>query len=297
MKTKLTGIALLILSLTGCIKETLDKCPEGNVRINVYAEKFQTNSSIATQDIEEQIGKRIQFLHCVLYKDNDYLRDTVIEAISTVKEAYYPLDFSGLPFGNYNLVIVGNCSSEAMGGDYHQWGGLNILYSGIEKTADFFAALLPFTVDCDCTIRLDLKLRRLLGVVRCEMKGLPNEVEEIEVIFHNVNSQLGKDGVFSKPIRISKRFPVIQSRSRQPNNILLGIFPTLTDSPASYELKLYASGQNEALFSKVMSENVSITRNQLIELLTDFSEGEVQFSIHMDTNWEDYINGGEVEIN
>lgn len=296
MKKQLTGLLLCLFSITGCVKETLDKCPEGNVRINIYAEKFQTNSTAATQDIEEQIGKRIDFLHCILYKGNDYVLDSLIENISGVNGSFFPIDFSGLPFGDYHLLVVGNCSPEAMGGDFHRQGEMDLLYLGADRTDDMFATLLPFTVDCDCSLLFETKLRRLLGVVRCEINGLPDAINELEVIFHNVNSRLSKDGIYSHTIDVSKRIPVVRTRNTQPQSILLGIFPTITDKPASYELKLYSDGQKEAVVSQVMPEDVNIVRNQLIELLSDYSGGKMQFTVRLDTKWEDYINGGEVEI-
>lgn len=296
MKTKLTGILLLLSFFSGCVKETLDTCPEGNVRVNVYAEKFQTGSSAATQDIEEKINQRIYFMHCILYKEDTYVMDTVIEDLSGNNEPYYPVNFSQLPFGDYNLIIVGNCSPEAMSGDFNQWGGLNLLYPGADQTDDLFATLLPFTVDCNCTMQFDTKLRRLLGVVRCEVTAIPEGIDEFEIIFHNVNSQLGKEGIYSNTIQVNKRMPVVRTRSTAPQTALLGLFPTITDQPASYELKLYSNKQSEAVFSQVISDNVPVLRNQLTELLTDFSNGQLEFTVRLDTKWDDSIQGGEVEI-
>lgn len=296
MKTKIAGIAIFLLSLAGCVKETLDKCPEGNVRVNVYAEKFQTNSSDVTSDIEDQIGKRIDFMHCILYRDDDYVLDTVIEGVSGVKDSHLPVDFRQLPFGNYNLVIIGNCLPETMGGDFHLRDGMLLLYPGADKAEDMFATVVPFTVDCDCSTEFSTKLRRLMGVVRCEMNGLADDVSEIEVIFHNINSQCGKDGIFSLPIDINKRVKIIRTRSTEPQSVLLGVFPTVSDKPASYEIKFYAEGQTEPTFSKVMSDKINILRNQYVELISDFSKGEVQFTIRLDTQWDDHMQGGEVEI-
>lgn len=296
MKIQLTGIFLFLFSLTGCVKETLDKCPERNVRISIYAEKFQTQSDAATQDVEDKIGQRIHLLRCILYKEDSFFLDTLIENISGVNASLYPIDFGALPWGNYNLLVTGNCATEVMGGDFHQPGGMSLLYPGIDKTEDLFAAQLPFTVDCDCAMQFETKLRRLLGVVRCEINGIPEEVTEIEVLLHNVNSSLGKGGVYSKPVDVSKRIPVVRTRSTLSQSILMGTFPTLTDKPASYELRLYTAGQEQAVFSKVMSEKVDILRNRLTELVTDFSDEEVRFSIRVDTQWDDYVNGGEVEI-
>lgn len=296
MKTKIAGIAIFLLSLAGCVKETLDKCKEGNVRINVYAEKFQSKYSDVTRDIEPQFGKRIEFMHCILYQEDNYVLDTVIDNVSAVKDSHMPIDFHQLPFGNYNLVIIGNCLPETMSGDFHRRGGMLLLYPGADKTEDMFASVVSFTVDCDCTMEFSTKLLRLLGVVRCEMNGLADDVSEIEVIFHNINSQCGDNGVFSLPIDLSRRIKIMRTRSTEPQSLLLGVFPTLSDKPATYEVKLYSEGQTEPTFSKVMSDKINILRNQYVELISDFSKGEVQFTIRLDTQWDDHMQGGEVEI-
>ena len=188
------------------MRETLDKCPERNVRINVYAEKFQTNTAAVTQQVEEEIGKRIRFLHCVLYCEDIYVMDTLIENISGVNVSLVPIDFGELPFGRYNLVIIGNCKSDAMEGDFHRWGGMSLLYLGADRTDDMFGAFLSFTVDCNCALQFETKLRRLLGVVSCEIKGIPDEVTEFEVIFHRVNSRLSEGGNYDTPVDVVSGF-------------------------------------------------------------------------------------------
>lgn len=297
MKTRITGILMLFLSLTGCVRETLDSCPEGNVRIHLYAEKFQTNSSGATEDTEEVFSKRIRYLHCILFKDNTYVMDTVISDFSGTEGAFYTLFFPGLDFGDYQLVTIGNCSPDAMSGDLHTPGALTLLYQGAGQTEDLFASLLNFTADCDCVQEFPTKLRRLQGVVRCKLTNLPDNVTEAEVILHNVNSKLGKSGVYHTNIDASRRVSVekLNRNNTKGLDIILGAFPTSPQRSASYELKLYAPG-NTVVFDQVMTGDVHIIRNQLIELVTDFSNGNLRFEVIVDGKWEDYVNGGEVEI-
>lgn len=288
---------MLFLSLTACVKETLDSCPEGNVRINLYAEKFQTNSSGAIEDSEEVFNKRIRYLHCILFKDNTYVLDTVIPDLSGVEGAFYTLFFPSLDFGNYQLVTIGNCSPDAMSGDLHIPGGLTLMYLGADQTEDLFASALNFTVDCDCVQEFETKLRRLLGVVRCKITNLPDNVAEAEVIIHDVNSKLGKGGLYNTNTDVSRRVPVerLNRANTKDLDIILGTFPTSAQHPASYELKFYTSG-NTVMFDQVMTNDVYILRNQLVELVTDFSDGTPRFEVIVDGKWEDYVNGGEVEI-
>ena len=58
----------------------------------------------------------------------------------------------------------------------------------------------------------------------------------------------------------------------------MGIFPAVEDRPASYELKFYAGGRTDPVFDKVIYQQVEIVRNQLIELITDFSTGEMHLT-------------------
>lgn len=297
MKTRIAGILMLFLSLTACVKETLDKCPEGNVRINLYAEKFQTNSSGATENSEEVFNKRIQYLHCILFKDNTYVLDTVIPDLSGMEGGFYTLFFPSLDFGDYQLVTLGNCPPDGVSGDLRTPGGLTLLYQGVDQTEDLFASALNFTVDCDCVQEFETKLRRLQGVVRCKITNIPDAATEAEVILHGVNSKLGKGGLYSTNIDVSRRIPVerLNRSNTKDLDIILGTFPTSSQQPASYELKLYNSG-HAVMFDQVMTTQVNVIRNQLVELVTDFSDGTLHFEIIVDGKWEDYVNGGEIEV-
>lgn len=298
MKTQLTGILLLFLTLSACVKETLDKCPEGNVRINVYAEKFQTNSAAVRQDAEEAFNKRIELLHYILYKDNAYVLDREVSNVSGASGAAYSFNLPQLAMGDYQLVVIGNCTPDAMSGDIHIPGDLSILYTGAGSTEDLFASRLDFTVDCDCPLEFETKLRRLQGVIRCQLKNVPKEVSEAEVIIHGVNSVLGKGGVYSQTIDINKRVtvPTQQADGSRDINIILGAFPTPDAQPASYQLKLYTPSRKEAVFDQVITRDVKVERNQLVELLADFADGSFSFEIKVDGKWEDYVNSGEIEL-
>lgn len=296
MKTKLTVVLLIWIALSGCVKETLDPCPSGNVRIKVYAEKFQTNSSEAGKDCEESFSTRIKFLHCILYKGSSYVMDTTVSDVSAVSGPYLDFGIPNLDFGNYQLVVIGNCSPDAMRGDIHVPGGLSLLYTGVDATEDLFAASLDFTVDCNCTQEFETKLRRLLGVIRCHITHVPDNIDEAEVTIHGVNSELGKGGLYSHNIDITRRMS-IPSLTRAANGltVVLGAFPTITNKPASYELKLFASGQTDPVYSQVLTQEVNVVRNQLVELYTDFADGNVHFEIRVNSRWDDFIPGGDVE--
>ncbi len=298
MKTKLSSILLIFISLTSCVKETLDKCEVGNARINFYAEKFQTNSPGIMDNCEEIFNKRIQFLHFILFKDETYVMDTTVTDLSATKGNCHTLILPDLGFGNYRLVTIGNCSPDAMLNDLHIPGNLSLLYRGVDQVEDLFASALDFTIDCNCTQEFVSKLRRLSGVIRCRIINIPDNICDAEITIHGITSECGKGGIYSKRIDISQRIPVekLQRSSNKDIDILLGAFPTLTDKPASFGLKLYTPDKPEAIFNEILTTKVNVVRNQLVELLTDLKNGTLNFEIIVDGKWDDYVNGGNVEI-
>lgn len=303
MKTKFTVILSLFLALAGCIEEELDKCLEGNVRVKIYAEKFQTNSPDATIDCEDTFNSRIQTLHCMLYKDSAFVMDTAITDVSATRGPFFEFTIPNLEFGDYHMVIIANCSPAAMRGDFRRRDGLSLLYIVGDKTDDLFGGTVDFTVDCDCTLEQATKLRRLLGVVRCRVHNVPENVTEAEITLHGVCSSLGKGGIYGDNIDVTRRVPIqeLQDLSRAANSrgteVTLGVFPPVTDQFAAFRLKLLSGTSDVPYFDKLVSSNVKIERNQLVELISDFSDGNFNFEIKLDSKWGDYVNGGGAEAN
>ena len=152
MKTQLTGILLMLVTLTSCVKETLKECPTGNVRIDLYVEKFQTNSAAPTEDAEEIFNQRIQVLNCVLYKDHKYVMDTTISDVSMASQPYFTIFLPDLDFGNYEMVVIANSDPTLLKGDFHIPGDRNISYPGVDKMKDLFATNLEFTLNCNLSL-------------------------------------------------------------------------------------------------------------------------------------------------
>ena len=295
MKTQLTGILLMLVTLTSCVKETLKECPTGNVRIDLYVEKFQTNSAAPTEDAEEIFNQRIQVLNCVLYKDHKYVMDTTISNVSMASQPYFTIFLPDLEFGNYEMVVIANSDPTLLKGDFHIPGDRNITYPGVDKMKDLFATNLEFTLNCNCTEKFQAKLRRLEGVIHLSFRNLPTDIQEAEVTIHGVNSNLGIDG-YTQSIDVIRRFPMnILTGSRDPG-MSIGVFPTTKGSPATFRLKLFKDSGNVAVYDEVAKEPLNIVRNQLVELLIEFSNGNLSFEIKIDTLWEDLINGGEIEV-
>ena len=295
MKTQLTGILLMLVALTSCVKETLQECPTGNVRIDLYVEKFQTNSVLPTEDAEEVFNQRIQFLNCVLYKDNKFVLDTTISDVTVASKPYFTIFLPDMDFGNYEMVIIANCDTTVLQGDCHIPGNRNLIYPGVDKVKDLFAANLNFTLDCNCTAQFQTKLKRLVGVVHFSFRKLPTDIKEAEVTIHGVNKSLGIGG-YTQSVDVTRRFPVnILTRSGDPG-MMTAVFPTAKDLPGTFRLRLFNDEGDVAVYDKVAPDPVNIVRNQLVELLSDFSNGELTFEIKVNTPWEDLVNGGEVEV-
>lgn len=291
MKTRAIFFFALLISLGGCIKETLDECPTGNVRVHVYVEKFQTDSESPTQDIEASFRTRIQYFHCLLYKDNQLVSDTVIPETSGVQQSSYTWEAQNLEFGDYQLLIIANSDPATSNGDLSTLGEYYLVYPGTDQTQDFFATTLPFTVNCDCLEEYHTKLRRLQGVVRCVFNNLPAAATEVEFSLQNLSSkaQLGKKQ-YTGTTDVSKRIPIPAATSASPFSVVIGTFPTPENQTTTYAIKLYSNAGSSPIYDQVVNREVKIQRNQLNQLITNFSSEGLSFEVIVNQNWDDVVN-------
>lgn len=296
MNTKLGSIIVMLLVLSGCVKETLDPCPVGNVKLNVYVEKFQTNSSNPSDGIEESFNKRIHDLHYYLYRNGMLICDTVLSGVTNVADPYYSLLFENLDFGEYRLLLVANSDPTVLKGDAKVADEVYIQYPGAEETDDYFTEDFRFSVECDCTSEYTAKLKRAHGVVRSVVKHLPQGISEVEITLDGVNSQKHTNSGYSNNIKVTKRYPVNETETGQAIHFILGTFPTPEGQPATYEIKFFASGQSAPVYTQRIEKNLIVQRNQLTEVVSDFVDGTIQFEIKMDSQWNDFIDGGGIVI-
>lgn len=297
MKTTILGIIVALFTLAGCIKEDLDPCPAGNVRMNIYAEKFQNISEDPMLSTETDFKGRMSHLRYFLYQ-GDVLKDQgIVRDFSGVNGAFYTLSWQNLDFGDYRLVLVGNSTANAMTGDGSVADNLLLTYPGADLTEDYFSAVFPFTVDCNCTTDFNVGLSRMQGVVRYTFKNVPADLTDIEIGMTGVTAQKHITGDYEGAGNATHRHTILPVRAVAGPDFSIGIFPTLPDKKAVFSMKLYRNHEPEPYYDRMVTDTLRIRRNQLLEIGTTFSDGEVFFEIKMDASWDGSTPGGDTEIN
>lgn len=286
MKNLTFPILLLAGFLSGCIKEDLKECPpeSGNLKINIYAEKFQTTSENPLQDTEEKLNRRISSMFLQLSR-NDTIVETQTPDIRNNSTDAYLFESKELPLGRYSLRIVANKPSS---------GDFTITYPGADQTQDYFAVTFPFELDCNCTTELSTKLQRLQGVVLCRLNNLPATTSEIEISLKGItkNWLLKDKNVYSDTMTVTRRINLTGNPAEDSISMTLGTFPTPEGQKATYTIRLFRKGESQPFFTRTADQQIEVKRNQLTELLCDFSNNSFNFEIRIDSRWEDALGGG-----
>lgn len=297
MKAKVLGILLALFTLAGCIKEDLDPCPVGNVKINVYAEKFQNPSEEPMASTESDFKGRISHLRYFLYKGKELKEEGIVTDFSRVNGAFYTFDRFGLDFGDYTLVLVGNSTQTALSGNPSKMDNLLITYPGPDLTKDYFSAVFPFTVDCDCTTEFNVGMSRMHGVVRYIFENMPEDVTAIEVTMKNVGVKKWIHGDYAEKTDIVKTYvpATLQSRAAKQQWVM-GTFPTAAGEKSVYSVKVYRQHSSLPFYEGVVSEQLEVKRNQLLDIKAVFNDGTLRFDISIDHTWDGTSDGGDTEI-
>lgn len=298
MKVKIRFALLLLLALTGCVKEKLDPCPVGKVKVNIYAEKFQNPSDNPGDQTEERVADRLGHLRYFLYQEGSLKDKGVIRDFSGINDAFYTLNWDALDFGNYQLVLVGNSTRDALSGDETLPDNLVLTYPGCDLTEDFFAAVLPFEVNCNCTSEFRVALSRVQGVVRYSFKGVPADLTDVEIGVTHVSNQKYITGEYTGEGEAVKKYAFLPVKVNAESNprFAIGIFPTLPEKRAVFSMKLYRNHEDSPYYNERISDTLKIRRNQLLDIITTFSDGKVQFDIRMDGTWDGTSSGGDIDI-
>lgn len=286
-----------ILFFVSCINEDLEPCPpdQGNVKINLYVEKFQNKSENPLASRETGFNLRLHYLCYYLYRGDSLIEHKIVDDLSLNTPPAYVFEWNGLDFGSYTLVVAGNCKAAGvLTGLGDPRTDLVIHYPGADTTDDFFTCVFPFRVDCSCTEEFDAGLQRMHGVVRSRFVNLPADVTEIEV---SVDGVYGRKTICAdydgEAIVVTKRYPVLaQTRAAEPDYIL-GSFPNLPGRQSVYHVRLYTAGSDVPVFDQDITDTLPIRRNQLAEVTTTFADdGTFSFEIVLDKDWSGSINGG-----
>lgn len=296
MINNLKNIAFLclIVILSGCIKDGEELClPEPKVRLHFFAEKFRNASQNPLDDKEAKFCDRINHLRYFLYKENQLIEEKVVDNFANKDINCFVLEYDKLEYGNYKVVMVGNTVNTSLKGDPANADNLHLVFPGCHNTEDFFTAVFPFTVNSDETKEYEVGLLRAQGVIRYTFHNLPSDVSEVEVIMKNVGSEKWITGAYAKACEADYKFVMNSSlRAITDGDYVIGTFPTPTNEKSVYHMNLYRKGDTEPYFSQMISDTLTVVRNQLLEIATTFSEGNVSFEVILDSDWDGSLPGG-----
>lgn len=295
-------ILLISLFFTGCIKEDLEECPAGDVRVNIYVEKFQARPSDGAAGREAVFNKRIDHLRYLLYKEGQLMSEGVLADGLQCRDSAYVFRLPKLGWGRYQLIMAANCEDLTLAGDADK---LLVAYPGVDKGKDYLTFSLPFTVDCNCELQYTACLSRMHGVVRYLFEGVPANVKVIEMRMTHLGNQCAIGGKYdgdnevTKRVEIDKLSPSDADSLSKTNrlSVVVGSFPTTTGKRSAYHLTLYEDPASSPWMQEMISDTLTVERNQLLEILTRFDQGRPSFEVHVDTRWDGSLDGGWIEVN
>lgn len=290
-------LCVSILLYTGCIHETLDECPVGDVKIKVYVEKFQAVTHNYRTDMEDLFNTRIKDIHYFLFKERALIEEGRIEDFSLYSGPYYTFERKGLEFGDYCLALVSNCSAYVGGSTPAE---LFFTYAGVDNKEDYFAVCFPFTVECDCQSEYNVYMERVHGVIRYIFSNVPEYLSEIEMTMTNVGNKKTIDGDYSGQIAVTKRLPMKQltqaTNANEDITVVLGTFPTVTGLRSAYQLRLYKNGEEEPWYNETVTDTLTVRRNQPLDIFTRFTGDIPSFEVLVNTAWDGSASGGITDI-
>jgi len=299
--SKVTGIFLFILVVfSSCIKDGLDECPEGTVRIHLFVEKFRNKSQNPLDDRELDFGQRVSHIRYYLYKDGKLKEQEVLEKFKTIAKDSYTFDFNQLDFGDYKLVVVANSAKKALTGDGIDADKLLLTYPGSADTEDFFTAVFPFKVSSNAPAEYNVGLLRTQGVIRYTFKNMPADVTGIGVVMRNVSSLKWVTGDYAENCEANRTFTVIKQVNRKSNEeeqeYVIGTFPTLRNQKSAYYLSLFRGRDAEPYYQQMITDTLTVLRNQLLDITATFSGGSFDFEVDINNEWNGGSDGGQIGI-
>lgn len=283
-----------LLAFTSCVKENLDPCPDrGNLSVKIYAEKFRVSPPYGSESLEARLGERFTWLDWYLYRGETLYDQGSFDEIGSSVDSSVLFAKQELPYGSYTLVLTGNLPPEqtSVGPD-----GFFLTYPGSENTDDYFTAVVPMTVDCNCTRSYIAVMQRVQGVVRFVFENLPERADRIEITLDNLAGRVSVNGRYDTPVPETRSFSATQLRET-PATVVIGAFPTLDGGQTNSTVGLYEQGTEVPFWEKTLDNGFRIERNHLLELAVNFGgTDDTHFTVTVDPEWDGVIDGGEAGI-
>lgn len=294
------GLCIAILtSLFGCVKDGVEECPEGTVRLNYFAERFRNQFQDPLADVEEIFSSRVSQMRYYLYQDGVLARQGIIDRFAKAADDHYTFDLTGLEYGDYKMVVVANSTKTALSGDEANADNMLLTFPGCNDTEDYFTSVFPFTVSNNDTQEYNVGLLRTHGVIRYTFKNLPEDISDIEVVMRNVSNEKWVTGDYATACEASRRYvliPIDGKAAAEDEDYVIGTFPTLTGERSAYYLNLYKEGQTIPYVEHLVSDTLTVVRNQLLDIEVTFNDGGISFEVNIDSSWNGSSPGGETEL-
>lgn len=297
-KIKIAGILLLMIVVSGCVKDGLDECPEGNVRLNLFVEKFRNKSQNPLDDREDNFTDRVNHLRYYLYRDNVLRQQGIITKFTKATSPSYTFDLTNLEYGDYQMVVVANSNKTALSGDAALSKNLLLTFPGCADTEDYFTSVFPFSVNSNETNEYDVGLLRTHGVIRYTFKNMPSDISDIEVVMRNVSNEKWITGDYMNSYEASRKYVLIPlAKQSAAEDYVIGTFPSLKGERSAYYLNMYRNNEDTPYLKQMITDTLTVVRNQLLDIAVTFNQGELSFEIDLDSKWEPGSNlGGEIGL-
>lgn len=295
---KILGLLLLTVLFSGCVKDGEDPCPPaGSVKIDFFVEKFRNKSENPLDDREEDFYSRVNHLRYFIYKEGELYDHGILNNFARVVSPSYSFQFTELDYGDYNMVVVANCTKEALTGDPSNADNLLLTFPGCADTEDYFTAVFPFSVESDEQKKYEVGLLRTHGVIRYTFKNMPDHITDMEIVIKNVSQEKWVTGDYKTTYEASRQYIVVPLDKKIANDdYIMGTFPTLTNEKSAYYLNLYREREATPYISQMITDDIIVRRNQLLDIAVTFNDGYLSFEIDLDSDWDGSSSGGEVGI-
>lgn len=294
---KISGILFIMTLFMGCdIRDGEDPC-EGEVRINLYAERFQNRSEDPLFEREALFCSRIMHIRYYLYYEGMLKEQGIVDKFDDEGIGFYTQTFDNLDYGNYNVVFVSNCTRNALTGDPSIADNLVLTYPGTLDTEDYFTAVFPFTVDSENLHEYTVGLSRAHGVVRYTFNNLPEDAVAVGVTMENVGLQKWVTADYMDTFAADMRYAMIPvSRQIDTDEYIMGTFPTVRNERSRLHVGLYRQDDERAYLSQMISDTLTVRRNQLLDIAITYENGTFTHEIILDSSWNGSNSGGEIII-
>lgn len=297
-KIKILGLLSLIVLFSACVKDGEDLCPPaGSVNINFFVEKFRNKSENPLDDREDDFSSRVNHLRYFIYKNGELYNQGIIDKFPKASIPSYTFQFRGLEYGSYNMVVVANSTREALSGEPINADNLLLTYPGCLDTEDYFTAVFPFDVESDEIKEYEVGLMRTHGVIRYTFKNMPDNITDMEIVMKNVSSKKWVTGDYGTAYEAARSYQIIPlTKQATSEDYIMGTFPTLSDGQSTYYLNLYRERETTPYISQMITDDLIVRRNQLLDIAVTFNDGYISFEIDLDSDWGGSSSGGEIGI-